>query len=128
MTDFWLARLLDQFAVELEVLPFVIRNSAHGIAQTIIREGMTDAITEALAGALEKALLIELDAIPGNLPLEGVHAIAARMFLARERLEMSQLDAGIVDLMLDLEALAQPHATRRRRHWHRPAGPERLQI
>jgi hypothetical protein len=64
MTDLWLARLLVQFAVELEVLQFVTRNSAHGIAQTIIREGMTDAIIEALAGAFEKALLIELAGQP----------------------------------------------------------------
>jgi len=114
MTDLWLARLLVQFVVELEVLPYVARNSSHGIAQMIIREGVTPAIIHVLADPLENALVDEIHAMPKKMPLEGVHAIAARMFLARERLKFSELNAGLVDLKLELEALERPHAARAR--------------
>jgi hypothetical protein len=113
MTNLWLARLISQFAVELEVLPFVSPASSHGIARKIIRAGMTDAITRVLGEPLENALLDEIHALPTNMPLEGVYAIASDMFLARGRLELSELDAGLVHLKLELEALERPHAARR---------------
>ena len=113
MTVSWLGRLLTQFAVELEISPFVARGSSHGIAQTMMREGTTEDITHALAEALENALLDEIHAMPKNMPLEGVHAIAARMFLARGRLELSELNAGIAALKLDLVGLERHHAMRK---------------
>jgi hypothetical protein len=114
MTDSWLGRLLTQFAVELEISPFVGRNSSHGIAQTMIREGMTEDITHALSDALEGALLDEIHAMPKNMPLEGVYAIASQMFLARGRLELSAPNSGIAALKLDLLGLERPHASRMR--------------
>jgi hypothetical protein len=74
---------------------------------------MTDAINRVLAEPLENALLDEIHALPANMPLEGVHAIASEMFLARGRLELSELNAGLVQLKLELKALERPHAARK---------------
>jgi 2C-methyl-D-erythritol 2,4-cyclodiphosphate synthase len=112
MTNSRLAHLLTQFAVELEVASFVPLNSFHDIGRTILNEGMADAVTHALADALENVLVGEIHAKPKNMPLEGVHAIATRMFLKRAWLEMSEHHAGIVDLKLNLEALKCPHQMR----------------